>query len=794
MTRCSFVACVVGDADSVRAFFGVASGAAAAADAPRLSDARADVVVRESNGDVIEASYRGHNALPQCDAVVLVCDSGVADSVRAVHALVGRAGGDAPSLPGAAAILLLDLGGFDDADRAGEFADMSADLESVVRFVGSAYLDPEAPGRPGGALESLTRMAGVAVRCPRHMLWDGRSLTEDGRRALRRSFWLLDEDGDGALNDGEISRWHRAMYGAFSTDDVSTIKAYARNTESSYIAAGTAHARNRLVSEDDHVTVLGYLAVCHIMLAEGRHEPLWVMLSQHGIGPDALPYTDDEIERAVASDDAEAMLHLSPSGVSFFASLYARQRCGHPSDLFLFTPDCPWAELYGLPNASEIDLPVHDFVSCWRFMAVVDPTAVARFARYWAFAPDLATLFAEGKMRPFRRPGDAPPPTAVYLVLGAPQSGKTSLMQRVADHDAGTVFADDVHPSGRSAATATVRARANNDGDMLLALRELDESEVDATLSNARFMDTVSGVLVCFDTAEPYSLSYLSRVYPRIAACPGLPVVLAMCKADLPVADQLGLAEGARDFCLQRGIMWPPVFASLSPLRALPGGLLNDVDNLTFILAEVAVNPDLVRGQMPPPPAAASASSAAGPSPARPAPASTAGSALRTLKRVVVVAAAAFGIARLAAYAWRHTDARERLPAALVERVDAANALLDDGVSAVSSACAHGVRAALAASGVAWREAGAGVDQRGAAVLTAVSTQTTTGATVPAATTKHLPTPASAVEPPPLTFSPALFYAPVPGVTLEPEHYKRVRYNESCTAPKRTWVTHAEWH
>ena len=636
MTRFNFVACLVGDAESVRycfetiapsANFGpstsprpargalvtatttasapAASAAAAAHTAPptSLADASVDVVVNAPSGDVIVATFAGAAALHMCDAVVVVCNSGSARSVHAAHELVGRGGDDAPALPPRAPIVLLDFGAYD-ADKHALFADMAADLEAVVRYVGSAYLDAEVAGQPERAFASLVRITANAVRCPRHVLWAGQALVEVGRQALRRSFWLLDEDGDGLLDDAEISKWHRTMYGTFSTDDVNTMKAYARNTEASYIAAGTTHARNRLITEDDRVTVLGFLAVCHIMLAEGRHEPLWVMLSAHGVGPDALPYTVDEIERGTAlgsgaspasDDDGDrTMLHLSSAGTSFFASLYSRQRFTHPSDLFLFTPDCPWANIYGLPHAGEVDLPVHDFISCWRFMAAVDPPVVARFARYWAFAGDIASLFVACRTRPFRRPGEVPP-TALWLVLGSPQCGKTSLMQRIADNDSGTVFADDAHPSGRSAATATVRARINNDGDVLIALRELDEAEVDGMLADARFMNTVAGVLVCFDASEAYSLSYLSRVYPRLAECPDLPVVLAMCKADLPVVDQLGIAEGPREFCAQRGIMWPPVFTSLSHLRVLPGELLNDIDNLTFVLAEVAVNPGLVR-------------------------------------------------------------------------------------------------------------------------------------------------------------------------------------------------------
>ena len=120
-----------------------------------LSDAAANVVLQETNGDIIEASFRGKNALPLCDVVILVCDSSNSpDSVQYVHQQVGRAGSNAAALPANPPILLFDLGNYDTdpSSQTAEYLDMLNDLEDVVRYVGSCYLDPEIAGRPGSAL------------------------------------------------------------------------------------------------------------------------------------------------------------------------------------------------------------------------------------------------------------------------------------------------------------------------------------------------------------------------------------------------------------------------------------------------------------------------------------------------------------------------------------------------------------------------------------------------------------------------------------------------------------------
>jgi hypothetical protein len=160
-----------------------------------------------------------------------------------------------------------------------------------------------------------------------------------------------------------------------------------------------------------------------------------------------------------------------------------------------------------------------------------------------------------------------------------------------------------------------------------------------------------------------------------------------MCKTDLPVVDQLGLPEGPRDFCVSRGIMWPPVFTSLSHLRALPNGseLLNDVDNLTFILAEVAVNPRLVEEMaLAAQRESAAATSAVYNNRRQPSRGASIGggedgsgadqslshsnnggvSFLRTLKRATVVAALTVAAVKVGAVLWRKYEVAERFPLA----------------------------------------------------------------------------------------------------------------------------------
>ncbi len=654
-----------------------------------------------------------------------------------------------------------DSGSSDDAAlvRAAACADLALSCQALVSYCALVAAAP----RDGPPLAALCAACVDAVDFPRHTLWDGEALTPFARAALRRSFWMLDADGDGALGDralaalGALLRLGDTTGGgggspraagaadsrpgahAASAEGATEIRAFVCDIADRQVDAGADpdEVRATLMAPGGAVTLLGFFGMCHVLLSEARHAKLWLVLAAHGIDPaTGLPYRTADIDEALAraaggnaaggsgATVPAVSLHLSPVGADFFARLHhatttvaAAAGADAPFTppatlraLFQFTPPCPWSGIAGLPDVEADAVALADWVRCWRYAATVDPAAVAVFARYWAFNDDLATLFAAWPTRRHRGPqgGAAPPqmpPAATFLVLGSASCGKSTLLRHLAAPWVNAASA------AESAAAEAVAAGAGGSrapttvalvpvpvaaGELLLCLRELSAGEVDATLATDDVMDSVDGVVLCYDGSDAYSFGFVATVLPRLARRAALPILLVMCKADQPPEDQLGLVNGPEQACAAHRVPWPPAIVSAaSRAKQLASGLTNEVDTLPAVLTALVADPSLLTRV-----AGASA-------PARAAAASGAtGGALRLVKRVALLGAVGAGVITVAAicelrFGWLARapvlrDAWASVARALPPRLlaDGAAALhrLDDAVSRAIAACRNAVQ------------------------------------------------------------------------------------------------------
>jgi hypothetical protein len=149
-------------------------------------------------------------------------------------------------------------------------------------------------------------------------------------------------------------------------------------------------------------------------------------------------------------------------------------------------------------------------------------------------------------------------------------------------------------------------------------------------------MAAIDSVLLCYDGSDPYSFSYVAALFPLLAQYPKLPLIIVLCKADESIEDQLGLRQTPEIFCRQRGLAWPPAITSISTAGQL-NGLPNEVDLLPMLLADVVSCPAL------------SAPVEGGRKSNRGGEAVT---TARKIKRVFVLAAAAYAAFRFARWAF----------------------------------------------------------------------------------------------------------------------------------------------
>lgn len=559
------------------------------------------------------------------------------------------------------------------------------------------------------ALDTLFAALQDAALCPRHVLWSGEGLSVVGRKALRRSFWLLDRDNDGVLCEQEQVQLLFALYGSYSTDDIAEVKEFMQRIVNHQVEKGGADpgaVRDALLTPGTgSMTLMGFFGIAHVMLMEARHKLVWQMLAAHGVQPDGRPYREDDIARAVHVPENGRMrgqfsthqLHLSDAGAAFFASLYHTRPKQRPKDLFIFTPGCPWRAVYGLPDADENSVTVVQFVRCWRFMATVDPAVVAVYARYWDFSGALSSLYVAHPMRRFRHKVSATnqqqssrnkstsdatssssvPPTATFLVLGSGHSGVSSLMQYLANPSSffylqqqqgedeehreqqqqqqqqnmeGTVqllqpphlqhlprfssgrsvaiFPAHTSSSSSLSAAASGLSGGSHSSEVHIVLRELDDAEAADMIADRSFMDTIDGVLLCYDGSDPYSFGYAAGMLPRLSKLERLPLVPVMLKGDMPPEDQIGLVHGPEQMLAQYNLPWPPVIVSVAAAAAATAaaaiaassdssdnnrqvvkqslqnniipttGLYNSVDSLSSIMADLVGDPDLLQRLM----------------------------------------------------------------------------------------------------------------------------------------------------------------------------------------------------
>lgn len=438
----------------------------------------------------------------------------------------------------------------------------------------------------------------MAVSHPISPLYDHKesTLKPAAIAALRRIFYLCDKDKDGYLNDRELEDFQ--------------MKVFERELTQEDIAHLKEGLGNALPVEDTShgISQQGFLHLHKLYAEKGRHETIWIVLR-------AFQYTDSLSlqesflhPRFVVPEFSSA--ELSPAGYKFFVDLFLnsdKDNDGGLDDselqaLFAPTPGIPpsWLE-NNFPactvrnDANHVTL--QGWLAQWSMTTFTSPKTTLEYLAYLGFESSdrsnpttTAALKLTKPRKKQRRAGRAARNVISAVVLGAPGSGKSSLLETFLGRPLDRTYHPTIQPR---VVVNTVELPGGK--QCYLILRELGESESAILDNKIRLADQCDVIVYTYDSSDPDSFAYIPEIRKQhsLSEFPSMYVAL---KADLDRTVQrseippdeytstvLRMPQGP---AMHTSATWPTISelfvavaeAGLEPINAYPRPLKDEDD------------------------------------------------------------------------------------------------------------------------------------------------------------------------------------------------------------------------
>ncbi|KKY17501.1 putative mitochondrial gtpase (miro-2) [Phaeomoniella chlamydospora] len=353
--------------------------------------------------------------------------------------------------------------------------------------------------------------------------------------ALRRVFYLCDKNRDGFLNDKELDEFQIQCFGKpLSDQDRKNIKDTLERVSSEAVT-------------DEGISVGGFLLLNKLYAQKGRHETIWVILRH-------FHYTDNlSLEESFVHPKFEvpafASTELSPSGYRFLVDLFLLSDKDNDGGLsstelasaFAPTPGIP--QLWISTNFPACTLTndagyvtLQGWLAQWSFFVRESPASAIEYLAYLGYSntspPNTVSALKVTKpLKRSKRPSNQPVVRTVLhsLIIGAPGSGKTSLLNAFLSKE----FSPLHHPTIHSA-TAINTVELPGGRQIYLILTEPGQVSASAVLENLdKVLQTVDSILYVYDSSDPDSFSYIPAIREKYAHLACLPSVYVALKADL---------------------------------------------------------------------------------------------------------------------------------------------------------------------------------------------------------------------------------------------------------------------
>jgi Ras family protein T1 len=397
--------------------------------------------------------------------------------------------------------------------------------------------------------------------------------------ALRRIFYLCDKDQDGYLNDQEMHDFQaKCFQKPLSPDDLENIKqSISKSSSRSPVDKG--------------VDINGFLQLNKIFAEKGRHETIWIILR-------TFQYTDSlSLKESFLNPKFDvpefSSAELSPSGYRFFVDmflLFDKDNDGGLNDdelaaLFAPTPGLPssWVES-SFPSSTVRNEAGHvtlqGWLAQWSMTTFVSPKTTLAYLAYLGFeSPNsrestTAALKVTKTRKRRRRPGRVERNVMLCYVLGAPGSGKSSLLDAFLNRPFDSLYHPTIKPR-----TAVNSVELPGGKQCYLILEELGELEP-AILENSAKLDACDLIAYTYDSSDPDSFAHIVTLREKYPHLDDLPNIYVALKADLDKTTQR--SEMQPDQYTAALMMNAPLHVSVT---------WNSISDLFVTLAEAATNP-----------------------------------------------------------------------------------------------------------------------------------------------------------------------------------------------------------
>ncbi|KAI9781766.1 MAG: ERMES complex Ca(2+)-binding regulatory GTPase gem1 [Geoglossum umbratile] len=378
--------------------------------------------------------------------------------------------------------------------------------------------------------------------------------------ALQRIFYLCDKDQDGYLSNLEFDNFQRKCFDKLLPEkDLNSNKQAIQKISAESVT-------------DKGINARGFVLWNKMYAEGGRHEIIWTILR-------AFHYTDSlSLKDSFLNPKFEvppySSAELSPAGYRFFVDLFLlfdKDNDGGLNDqelaaLFAPAPGLPasWAD-YSFPSSTCRNeaghITLQGWLAQWSMTTFVEPKTTLEYLAYLGFeSPEkggtTAALKVTRPRRRRRRPGRVDRNVVSCYVLGASQSGKSSLLDAFLNRP----FSQTYHPTIKPR-TAVNNVELQGGKQCYLILEELGELEP-AILENQAKLDTCDILCYTYDSSDPGSFSHIVELRKKHPQLDELPAVYVALKADRDKTTQR--SEQQPDEYTNELRMAPPLHVSVT--------------------------------------------------------------------------------------------------------------------------------------------------------------------------------------------------------------------------------------
>ncbi|XP_041977694.1 mitochondrial Rho GTPase isoform X1 [Aricia agestis] len=397
-----------------------------------------------------------------------------------------------------------------------------------------------------------------AVLHPIHPIYsiEEQELTERCKRALTRIFKICDLDGDGLLDDYEVTIFQKKC---FDTPLHLQVLDEVKSVIAQNIAGGI---------ENDCITMKGFIFLHCLFIQRGRNETTWTVLRKFGYD-ESLELTHSYLYATIRVP-AGCTSELSYKGQQFLTQIfekYDRDKDGmlNPNELknvFSCCPRIPWHNLrYTVPTNEKGFLTLQGWMCRWTLMTLLDLQNTSAYLAYLGFnflendTQKSAFHITRDKKIDIAKKQSS---RTVYQchVIGPRGCGKTSICRSFLGI-AHKKIKSHAHERGDSADEACISSVNVYGQERYLVLREVGVARVSDPLQPAEVNCDVACLL--YDVANPRSFEYIARIYIKYFAESHIPVLIVGTKGEALITRQEYILQ-PEVFCSKYQLLPPQIF------------------------------------------------------------------------------------------------------------------------------------------------------------------------------------------------------------------------------------------